>query len=362
MADQTQASATTTAAAPAELPMEEYAAARARGENPAQAKPAAATEIDVKAAATEEIDPAAAATVTTEDDGKTTTESATEDDPEKQIEESHPAKKGISKRFSEMTAKQKELQALADQRATEVEAAKREAAEAKAEADRLKAEAAEAAKAAIPVVPKVEDDPAPSRDAFDDPDEYVAALSAHTARSELRKANVAAQEAAAARQKEADQAANAARQAQVQAQITKLHGDFQARVTEVKPEYPDYDEKVTNNESLVLRNDVFFTIETSKEAPHLLYHLATNPDVAAELNGMSQQEAAMRLGELQAELRIARKPKVTKAAEPIKPVGSRQSPQPKTPNEESMEEYAERRDREMKEEAARKFPKRAGNR
>lgn len=349
-----------TPTAPAELPMAEYAAAVNSGKNPIVS--AAAPAPTPTAESTEGEIHAAESTEDEGTEGKTPTASATEDDPEKLIEESHPAKKGINKRFSELTKEKKGLQALADARQAEVDTAKREAEQAKEDLERMRADAEKAAQAAIPLVAKVEDDPKPSRDDFSDPDEYVIAASAYAAREELRKANVAASEAAQARATEAEKAHQEARRQHALNQIENLNKSFQENQTRDKVVYPDYDEKVMQNADLQLAHSLFFAIQKSPDSAHLLYHLASNPDVAKKLNGMDQVDAALQLGELQAELRIARKPKPTKAATPIKPVGNRESPQAKTPHEESMAEFAARREKEMQQEADLKRPKRAGNR
>lgn len=339
-----------TAAPAAEPSMAEYAAAREaeiRGKaKPALAAPAVAPEPKEPAAATEEEVPAAAATGEKEEEGEPTAATATDGEPDAEIEEAHPAKKGIQKRFSEMTAKQKELQAQADTAKAATDAANQRAADAEARANRLQEEA-EVAQAAVPHVVEEADDPKPNPAEFEDPDAYVAAISAHATRQELRRANQAAKDLASERAEAANKEAQAAQLERNNAAIAELHSNFNKRVTEVKPDYPDYDEKVKNNTELVLRNDVFFTIEKAVDSPHLLYHIASNPDVAAELNKLHPQDAAIRIGEIQAELRIARKPKVTKAAAPINPVGNRESPMKKSPNEESMEEYADRVQKEM---------------
>lgn len=327
--------------------MEQYATRREaemRGDKPPEvvkqavpadeAKPAAATE--KSAAATDESKPGE----------KKPAESATEDDTVKLIEEAHPAKKGISKRMGELAQARKDAEAA-------TETAKQEAADAKAEAARLAAELETARRAAeekpAPFVPAVEEDPVPSRDNFDDPDEYQAAYTAHAARNEIRKSNEAGEAKARARRDEEAKTAETQRQARVQEQIVVLHKTFNERVEAAKPDYPDYDVKVTNNEKLVLRNDIFFTVEQSEMAPHILYHLADHPDEAASLNNMPPIQAAMRIGEIQAELRITRKPKPSKAADPITPVRHRSSPERKTPDEETMDEYAARREREDRE-------------
>ena len=324
--------------------MAEYAARREaemRGEKP-QVKQTVVVEPTAEEAAAAEAkkaDEAAAAEKAAAD--KKAEAAKAEEHPEELIDEAHPAKKGISKRMGELTAARKTAE-------DEAAAAKKEAAEAKAEAERVKAELEAAKKAAEerPVVPKVEDDPAPTRDAFDDPDEYQAAYTAHAARQEIRKANEAAEtQAKTRREADAKKLEDEQKAAALKA-VTKLHEDFNANVAKTKDEYPDYDAKVTNNEKLILRNDIFFTVEKSPMAAHLLYYLSDHPDEAASLNNMHPIDAAMRLGEIQADIRIARKPKVSNAADPVRPVRSRSSPERKTPDEETMEEYAARRERE----------------
>lgn len=343
-----------TPATPAEPSMAEYAAnleAELYGKAKPRASTAAAADATPPAAATDDDDhvddQSAAATDDDATDGKTTTESATEDGEGNTEDQQSKGKKGINKRFSEMTAKQKELQALADKNAAEAAEAKRQAEEARAEAERLRLEA-ERAQAAIPQVPSAEEDPVPNRAEFDDPDDYAAAIAAHTARQELRRAALASKEAAEARAAEARKAADEARQAEAFKAMQELQANFQKKVVDAKTDYPDFDEKVTNNESIVLRNDVFFAIQRASDSPHILYHLADHPEVAQDLNKLNPMEAAMRIGEIQAELRLARKPKVSQAAAPIKPIGNRASPQPKSLDEMSPTEYAAEMERREK--------------
>ena len=328
--------------------MAEYAKMRAEGKE-VEIKPAAAVESTSTAAATD--DKSAAVTEAESTEGKTTTESATEVDPGAQIEETHPAKKGIQKRFSDLTAEKKAAQAEAAEAKRLADEAKAETAALRAQFEEAQAKAAKLAEA-VPTVAKAEDDPAPERVAFDDPDAYAAAVAGHAARAEIRKAD---ERAAASRKEAADAAAAEAektRQAAINAQIETLHQTFNERVSAAKTELPEFYELVTNNEKLQLRNDVFFAIERAELAPHILLHIAKNPDIAESLNKLDPISVAMRLGEIQADLRIARKPKPTKAAEPVSPVGNRASPARKSPNEETMAEYAARRSREDREQFA----------
>jgi hypothetical protein len=305
--------------------MEQYAARREaeiRGEKPAEpkpreAEPAAAT--DKPAAATDEPKPG-------------------EEDPSNLIEEKHPAKKGVSKRFSELTEQRKTAEAAAAK-------AKEEAAAAKAETERLTRELEEQ-RAKAPVVPDEAQDPAPGREDYDDPDAYQEALTAHAARKEIRKANEAAAAKEAERQKEKTAKDEQARKAQIEATITQMHKTFNERCEAGAKEYPDYAARVSENEQLSIRNDIFYSIEKAELAPHILYHLATHDQDRTELNQMDPVDALLRLGELQAEIRTARKAKPSRAAPIITPIRQRASPDRKTPDEETMEEYAARRERE----------------
>ncbi|MFZ2540161.1 MAG: hypothetical protein WAW75_00140, partial [Gallionella sp.] len=103
-----------TKAAAGEPSMAEYAATREaelRGDKPA--KPAVSTEA-APAAATDE---SAAATDQKADEGKTDEEI----DPLSQVDETHPAKKGIAKRMGELTAEREAEKAKATAALAEAE-------------------------------------------------------------------------------------------------------------------------------------------------------------------------------------------------------------------------------------------------
>lgn len=294
--------------------------------------PAAGTDAAAAAAATAAEEAAAAATAKAEEDAKKKAEDdaaalAASETPEK-LKEARDA-----------------AQAKATKEAADAEKARKEAAEAQAEVVRLKAEAETKAAAAL-AVPKAGDDPLPVKESFDDPEKYEDALRSHAARREIRAANERAQEAAKVASDAAAKKQEEDRQKKVQEQIADLHKTFNERVAAAKVDIPDYDVKVTNNEKLILRNDIFFTIEQMSMPAHVLAHLADNPEEAAELNKLPPIVAATRLGELQAEIRVALKPKPSAASRPIKPVGQRASPERKTPDEEDMKEYAARREKE----------------
>lgn len=340
---------TSSVAVTAEPSMAEYAKkieAEARGE---KYEPPVNTEA-APAAATDE---SAAAT-----DKKADEKPAGEEDPLTQIDEEHPAKGKIAKRMGELADGRKAAEAEAATAKAEAEKAKQEAKAAQDELVKIRQEA----EARAAAVPKAEDDVAPNRDNFEDPDEFDLAVAQFAARQEMRKAN---ELAAAEVKKREDAAAAEAETKRVEAanaQITELHKSFQEKVTTAKAEIPDFDEKVTNNKDFIVRNELFWAIENSDLGPQMLYHLADNPEALQELQALLPATPGhvlppkflMRVGSLEAELRIASKPKPSKAAAPIKPVGSRQSPEKKTPDEETMDEYAARVNQEQAQERARR--------
>jgi len=340
--------------------MEAYAASRGKKQE---------TKPEVKAAVIDEVETAAAtvniaaATEEANTNEQTTEASATteDEDEEVEVEETHPAKQSINKKFAKLTnkAKEAEAQVLEANKALETERAK--AAEMQAKIERYESEAAQAAKDAIPFVKPAEEDPAPSRNDFDDPDEFAVALSQHAAREAIRQSTQAAQIAANERAEEAKKNVETAKQAQAQAQIAELHKTFQSRIDKAKESLPDFDDKVMKNDKIVLEPAVFFAIEKAELGPQILYHLANNPDVAETLNSLNKtnpQDALIRLGELQAEIRIASKPVTTKAAAPVTPIKNRNSPERKTLDEMSMEEYDQQYKSKQAAQYAREHPQR----
>lgn len=330
----------TTAAKPAasaEPSMNDYAKIRAAQDSgEVKAKPAAATD-----------KPAAAAEVS---DDKPATP-PTDEELLAQISDDTPVKKGINERMSALANGRKTAEAAAEASKAEAAKAKQEAEATKQELDKFKAEAkskADAEAATLAAAVQAKDDIKPNRDDFEDPDEYAAAIATHAARQELRKSQEATLEATLKTQKEAEEKAQTEAKAKetavVKAKVEELHKTFNERLTTSKTEYPDFDAKVTNNDHLIIQNPAFFLIEKSELGPHILYRLANNPEELKELNTLAQTDQAamaLRIGELQAEVKIARKAKPSKAAEPHKPVGQRESPARKTKDEMSMVEYAE---------------------
>lgn len=88
---------------------------------------------------------------------------------------------------------------------------------------------------------------------------------------------------------------------------------FDAACNTVNEEVPFYDDKG--------RPTPFLREVLDCDSPHaVLHHLGNNPEIAAELAGLSQSQVARRLVKLEAELSKPAEPKQSTAPKPISPV------------------------------------------
>jgi hypothetical protein len=95
-------------------------------------------------------------------------------------------------------------------------------------------------------------------------------------------------------------------------------------------------------------------IVNSDNGPELMYELAKNKAEYARINAMSPIAAAREIGRIEASLtkpseeKKTEQKKITKAPQPIAPVGSKSSTVSKRPEEMSQREYEAKRREEMK--------------
>jgi hypothetical protein len=181
---------------------------------------------------------------------------------------------------------------------------------------RQRAENGEAQKSApaAPVEPKPED--------FTDYNDYVKAQAKFEAKQELKTELDARDKANAERQK-----------------AEKFASTWGERVTEAKSKFTDYEQVVSNSDVEVL-DHVKDVINDSEHGPALIYHLASNPDIAARLNKMTPLGAAREMGRLEEALAKpsekvesesvddpapVRAQKTTSAPPPAKPLNSGRS-------------------------------------
>ncbi len=142
------------------------------------------------------------------------------------------------------------------------------------------------------------------------------------------------------------------------AQQRKVQEDFQKRVEKTKEKYPDYSTFAESPE-INVSFPMAYAILNSDQGPEIQYYLGRNPEEAKRIssinitdqNGQVVPDVArqlVELGMITAKISTpAAPPKpVSAAPSPIKPI-SKASEAVKTAEEESMEEYAARRKKEL---------------
>lgn len=191
-------------------------------------------------------------------------------------------KAGIEGRFSELSAKARHAQ-------EERDAAIRERDEARAKAREFEERLAPKA--------KKEEDPEPKAAEFTDPFEYADKRSEWAAREALRNRDKA--EATAKSKAEAE----------------KTQKAWQDRISKAKEAIPDFEETLADSD-LAVSDDVRDAIIESELGPQILHHLATNPDLAEKINGMSAKQALKEIGRLEVKLEPKDEEKEEKPAKP----------------------------------------------
>ena len=146
---------------------------------------------------------------------------------------------------------------------------------------------------------------APSRDKFDDPDEYLAASAAYNA------ANAVSQREEAMAKSDVEEAQQRQQQAAAQ--------EWEAKIAEGRERYSDFDAKV-GNPNLPIAPHVGQAIIASEMGADVAYHLASNPDQAFRLSQMDPMSAAMEIGRLEAVLSVPPPKTEPKAPAPIETV------------------------------------------
>lgn len=265
-------------------------------------------------------------------------ESATPEKPEDPPASDKPKAKGVQKRIDELV-KQRE--------------------EEKAEKLRLLAIVEQINKPKQEPKVEREDDPEPqrpTRDAFADPTDYEAALNEYVDSKSSWTARRAVKEAFAEQDKKAEQR-------QIEEGRKAAQEAYAARVEKASVKYPDYRE-VAESPDVSVSMAMAHAITQSEHGPDIAYHLGKHPEEAKRISSLNPALQLMEIGLIVAKLTAEpkaepAKPEITKPAvsaapKPIKPLGAGASEVRKTPEEESMDEYAARRQKEL--DAERKRP------
>jgi hypothetical protein len=157
-------------------------------------------------------------------------------------------------------------------------------------------------------------DPKPSREKFDNPDAYDAALIEWSARiatrsTEAEQKRIRAEELQAQRQQE--QAA----------QDQKIREEYAKRREAFLDDNPDYAEVAEENNNLKYTMPMLHAIMEDEAGPALAYFLAKNTDEMDRISKFTPARQATELGRIAA--RLTAKPVSTPKPAPIKPLGSR---------------------------------------
>lgn len=227
-----------------------------------------------------------------------------EADPLHDVEEDKPVPKDkrsrLNERFSELTQRRKDAEALAEQR-------EKEAKEAQEARDKLARDLEEMRKRYEPPKPE-EQEPEPVREAFQSDQDYIKALKDWTADDTLRK-----EEKRKAEQAEKEQAEKRAK-------------DWSNRVEEMKKGTPDYEEVIGKSANIAVAPHVESAILNAEDGPALLYYLAKNTEVVDKLNKMEPVAAIFELGAIKSKLEPKKSEEkketkeISKAPAPINPI------------------------------------------
>jgi hypothetical protein len=187
-------------------------------------------------------------------------------------------------------------------------------------------------------------DPRPARHGYDDLDKYEVALTEWSARKASRLTRLELQREAAETKTRED----ADRQRQVaDAEMREVAENYGKQREAALEKYADFEE-VTTAETLSISQVMADAIMRTENGAEIAYYLGKNPEEAKKIASLKTvQGQYTAIGRLEERL-LAKPPQVTKTKPIVSPVGGRERAAPKTADEESMDEYAARREPELR--------------
>ena len=153
----------------------------------------------------------------------------------------------------------------------------------------------------------------PRRDQFEDYESYLRAVTRYDAQ---QVAETRLKETFEASQKNQSQQALQQAQQKVAQNWVKREAEFQ----KANPDYMDVVSPFVEEELDSLSQQARFAVTESDSGPKLLYHLASNPDIAERIAKLSPLRQVAELGKLEDKLAAVPAKKVSSAPEPITPV------------------------------------------
>lgn len=235
-----------------------------------------------------------------------------------------PKDEDVNKRFSKVTRERDE----ATRREREANENLRRALEALERANGGKTSATDPA----PKTPTDDIGAEPEPPEFIDPDQYQRDMADYTRKVVERTTKLQLKAAETQRQTQETERVNQ-QTAQAHAQA------WQGRRAKALEEMPDYAE-VAENPAVHISQPMAIAITSSENGPKLAYHLGQHPEEAERISKLAPAMQLMELGKLEAKITAPKKPAVSKAPAPIKHQTGAGTPQSKSVDEMSMEEYA----------------------
>lgn len=262
---------------------------------------------------------------------------------ESETTETGTEKSGPEKTTADAGKEKQDIPPYAKREITIARNQKREAEARATAAERLASESAARLDTALKALenagakPKVSvETPRPKREAFDNPDAYDEALVTWAADNAARMTEEKVTAAEAKRSETARKATEDAEQRRLQADRAQ---SWNAKQAEFVKSHPDF-EDVVGNDDLLISQAMTDILAEADNGPELAYALGKDPDLSAKIAQLSPGKAALEMGKFAASVEAARKPKVSKAPPPVRPVGSRADAGKKSADEMSMDEYA----------------------
>ena len=171
---------------------------------------------------------------------------------------------------------------------------------------------------------------APQQADFDDYDQYIAAMSAHSAAIHMDKRE---QDAIKAEQEKYTKEADDLRTKTAEERNASLIEQFD----DAKTRYADF-EQVALDSTVPVTKGMVDIMAATDSAGDLAYYFGSNRQEAARIAGLEPIEAAVEIGRIEARLSRPQPNTTTSAPEPVTPVSPKSSVR-KNPADMSMDEY-----------------------
>ena len=130
-----------------------------------------------------------------------------------------------------------------------------------------------------------------------------------------------------------------------QRELSEKISEFHAKGAKIAD---DYEELVTNNQSLPVTEAMRDALIAIDKGPEVLYHLASNPDDIFRIANLSPYAQAVEIGRLEARLSLPRSNKPSSAPPPVKPLTAGGESVSKNPDEMTTKQWLAWREKQLK--------------